>query len=137
MGICNNAFNMNLKIRTEKVIDVADWDVLVKQAYGRPYSFQQQNGCQSRGTFRFSVPAEAEDFEVDLVPEEVNHGDMGVRFAAWLKRDPKTPLPNERTDDSLRLWWERNFYPDIQMVANDLHARGWLEAGDYTIDIDW
>ena len=35
------------------------------------------------------------------------------------------------------LWWKRNFYPDIEMVANDLHAKGLLEAGEYAIDIDW
>lgn len=24
-----------------------------------------------------------------------------------------------------------------KMVANDLHAKGLIDAGDYTIDIDW
>ena len=128
---------MKLKIKTEKVIDVSDWDKLVAETYGRPYSFQQQDGCKGRGIFRFRVPAEAEDYENDTVPEEVNHEDRGVSFAAWLKRDPKAPMANGRTDYSLGLWWDRNFYPNIQMIANDLHAKGLLEAGDYTIDIDW
>jgi len=35
------------------------------------------------------------------------------------------------------MWWERNFYPDVEMIANDLHKRGILEAGEYVIDIDW
>lgn len=128
-----------MKIRTENVIDVSEWDELVEKTYGRPYSFQQQDGCKSRGVFRFSVPAEAEDYERDSVPEIVNYEEeMGVRFSAWLKRDPKVDIPDGRGDGfSLRLWWERNFYPDVQMVANDLHSRGLLEAGDYTIDIDW
>lgn len=126
-----------MKIKTEKVIEVSEWDSLVKKTYGRPYSFQQQSGCRSRGVFRFSVPAEAEDYERESVPEKVNHDEMGVSFAAWLARNPKAPMADGRTDYSLDLWWQRNFYPDMQMVANDLHAKGLLEAGDYTINIDW
>ena len=128
-----------MKIRTEKVIDVSDWDELVEKTYGKPYSFQQQDGCKGRGLFRFSVPAEAEDYENETIPEIVNGEKMGVSFSAWLKRDPKTPLtnPEDNYDWSIRLWWKRNFYPDMQMIANDLHSKGLLAAGDYTIDIDW
>ena len=126
-----------MKIRAEKVIDVSDWDYAVEKAYGRPYSFQQQEGCRCRGVFRISVPDEANDYEKDAVPEIVNHDEMGVSFSAWLKRNPKTPLASGKGNFSLRLWWIRNFYPDVQMVANDLCAKGLLEKGDYTIDIDW
>ena len=126
-----------MKTRKEDVIDVSDWDEVVEKTYGRPYSFQQQDGCRSRGTFHIQVPDEAEDYEQDSVPEIVNHREMGVSFSAWQKRDPKAPLADGRTDYSLGSWWERNFYPDIQMVANDLHKKGLLEKGRYTIDIDW
>lgn len=128
-----------LKTRTEQVIDVSDWDALVVKTYGRPYSFQQQDGCKERQRVYLTVPAAADDFENDTVPEEVNHEEMGVSFAAWLARDPKQRLsnPEDRQSWSLGLWWDRNFYPDVQMVANDLHARGLLDAGEYTIDIDW
>ena len=126
-----------MKIKTEKVIDVHEWDKLITETYGRPYCFQQQGGCKSRGIFRLSVPDEAEDYEQDSVPEVVNHDEMGVSFAAWLARDPKAPLADGRTDYALGLWWDRNFYPDVQMVANDLHEKGLLEAGDYVIEIDW
>lgn len=128
-----------MKIRTEQVIDVSEWDALVEKTYGRPYSFQQQDGCKSRGVFRFTVPSdETDDFERATVPEIVNHEEMGVSFEAWLKRDPKTDISDGRGDGfSLRLWWDRNFYPEFQMVANDLHSKGLLKAGDYTIDIDW
>ncbi len=123
------------------MIDVSEWDALVEKTYGRAYSFQQQDGCKSRGVFRFSVPAESEiDADMpDSIPEKVNGEEMGVKFSAWLARDPKQKLadPDEQEDYCLRLWWERNFYPDVQMVANDLHAKGLLEAGDYTINIDW
>lgn len=126
-----------MKTRTETVIDVSEWDALVMKTYGRPYSFQQQDGCKERGVFRFTVPAEADDYERESVPEKVNHEEKGVSFAAWLARDPKAPMADGRTDYSLALWWERNFYPEMQMIANDLHAKGLLKAGEYTIDIDW
>ncbi|KKN73195.1 hypothetical protein LCGC14_0403680 [marine sediment metagenome] len=128
---------MDLKITKENIVDVFDWDKLVEKTYGRPYSFQQQGGCKSRGIFRIQVPDKAEDYKRESVPEIVNHNKMGVSFSAWLKRDPKTRLKQDVDKFLIRLWWERNFYPDIQMVANDLHERGLLEKGCYIIDIDW
>lgn len=129
-----------LRIREEKVIDVSDWDDLVKETYGRPYSFQQQDGCKERQRVRITIPNKAYDFENDSITEKVNHEDMGVSFKAWLARDPMQPLnsPDEWDRESgLNLWWERNFYPDVQMVANDLYEKGLIKAGEYTIDIDW
>ena len=126
-----------MKITKENMIEVHEWDKFVRETYGRPYSFQQQDGCKSRGIFRMTVPDEAEDFEQDTVPEIVNHSDMGVSFKAWLKRNPKKQLKGDRNKSSLELWWDRNFYPDIQMIANDLHKKGLLEKGSYIIDIDW
>lgn len=119
------------------MVEVFEWDKLVQETYQRPYGFQQQDGCKSRGTFTFEVPEEAEDYENDTVPEEVNGDEMGVSFKAWLERDPKKKLKGDASSSSLSLWWERNFYPDIQMIANDLHEKGLLEKGSYTIDIDW
>lgn len=131
-----------MKIKTEQVIDVDEWDKLVVKTYKRPYNFQQQNGCQDRGTRRITVPdAEACDFEATTIKEKVNGPEMGTNFAAWLARDPKMHLkdePESRQDQwMIDLWWARNFYPDIQMVANDLHKKGLLKAGEYTIDINW
>ncbi len=127
-----------MKIRTEKVIDVQDWDELVVKTYGKPYSFQQQDGCKPRGIFRLTVPQKAEcEFENDSVPEEVNGGEMGVSFAAWLARDPAKKIPGQEYDFELELFWERNFYPDVQMVANDLCKKGLLEKGEYIINIHW
>ena len=126
-----------IRTRTEKLIDVQDWDELVVDTYGRPYSFQQQDGCKDRDLVSITVPDECEDFENDTVPEIVNGDEMGVSFKAWLARDPKTPLKDRDDAFGLTLWWERNFYPDVQMVANDLYERGLIEAGDYLINIDW
>ena len=133
-----------LKIRTEQIIDLCDWDKLVKDTYKKPYSFQQQNGCRGRGMFSLCVPDEAEDTSVVVIPEvlevipEVLTGDeMGVSFSAWLKRDPKTPVKGERESWYIETFWERHFYPDIQIIANDLYNKGLLDAGSYLIDIDW
>ena len=129
-------------MKNVQMIDVDDWDDLVTETYGRPYCFQQQNGCQDRGTYDLRVPCgNPEDFENTTIPEVVNHKEMGVSFAAWLARDPNAPLQDEdvgcRDGWAIGLWWGRNFYPNIEMVANDLHAKGLLEAGDYVINIDW
>lgn len=129
-----------IKIQNVQVISVQDWDNLVEKTYGKPYSFQQQDGCKDRGNFRITIPARAEDFENDTIPEEVNGEDMGVSFAAWLARDPNQKLNAKDKwdrDYGLDLFWTRNFYPDVQMIANDLHAKGLIPAGDYIIEIDW
>jgi hypothetical protein len=133
-----------MKIRTEKVIDCNDWDKLVKETYGKPYTLQQQRGCHDRGFFRFTVPEETDedDYAHDEIPEVVNDEKMCVKFDKWLARDPKQELNAEdgscrKEDWAIDLWWSRNFYPAFQVVANDLHKRGKIEAGDYTIDINW
>lgn len=126
-----------MNIRQVNVIESSDWDDVVTKTYGRPYCFQQQNDCQPRGTFDLTVPDGADDFPNDTVPEVVNGDEMGVSFAAWLARDPKQPLKDQKYDHEHDLWWTRNFYPEIQMVANDLHEKGLLPAGDYIINIDW
>jgi hypothetical protein len=126
-----------LKVRSEQVIDVSHWDELVVKTYKRPYRFQQQDGCKERQRVRITIPDEEYDFENDTVPEVVNGEEMGVSFEAWLERDPKQLLPEDKNTWSLGLFWERNFYPDVQMIANDLHAKGLIEAGNYVIDIDW
>ena len=127
-----------MKIKNTKTIDLREWDKFVVETYKRPYSFQQQDGCRSRGVYDLTVPCDyAEDFTNDSVPEEINGDKMGVSFKAWLERDSKQKIINQEFDYELELWWERNFYPSIEVVANDLHKKGLLEAGEYTIIIDW
>lgn len=130
---------MKLKIKTEKVIELQEWDKFVEKTYGRPYCFQQQDGCVGRGLHRFSVPCEDEpcDFEKDAVPEEVNGPEGGVSFKAWLARDPKQPIKNQRYEWELELWYHRNFYPCFDMIVQDLYNKGLIEKGKYIIEIDW
>jgi len=133
-----NKNKMNI-IKNVKMIDVNDWDKLVSNTYKRHYSFQQQDGCQERGIFRLSIPSKytMDDEMHDSIPEIINGDVMGVKFHKWLERDPKQPVGNEKQHWTINLFWDRNFYPDIQTVANDLHKKGLIDAGDYVIDIDW
>ena len=79
-----------LKYSNKKIIEVEDWDDLVQKTYGKPYKFQQQDGCQSRGTVEITIPLEESYDEMhDSIPEEVNGEEMGVKFSVWLERDPK------------------------------------------------
>ena len=123
------------------IIDVSDWDDLVMSTYGRIYNLQQQDSCQDRKTVYLTIPDENYDYENDSIPEVVNGDEMGVSFKAWLQRNPEQILD---TDDqwgqgkfALELFWQRNFYPELQTVANDLYNKGLLEAGEYGINIDW
>ncbi len=152
-----------IKARNVNMIEVSDWDDLVKDTYGKPYKFQQQDGCQQRGVVNITIPDETYEYEDEMndkIPEVINNGDeMGVKFDVWLKRDPKAPLnPSKKELKECGYYWgkteedeiewkqdkghismffERNFYPNLQTVANDLHKRGLIEAGDYLINIDW
>lgn len=123
------------------MIEVDDWDDLVQKTYNRPYSFQQQDGCKERGTEQVFVPSDHPyDYENDTIPEEVNGEEMGVSFKSWLERDPNQALGSKDLWDrlhGLEMFWERNFYPSVDMIANDLHQRGLLPAGKYMINIDW
>lgn len=126
----------SMRIQEMKVVDSMDLDQLIRDTYGRPYNFQQQDGCQNRGYTEATVPEpDPEDFDQETIPEVINGDDMGVSFAAWLARDPEAPVGGR--SDAIALFWERNFYPSQAMVLNDLHARGLLPPGEYMITIDW
>lgn len=131
-----------MKIETIQSFTSQDFDNLVEETYGRPYCYQQQDDCKMRGVDIVVVPVlNVWDFKNESIPEKVNGSIRGVSFAAWLARDPKQALHTEkeydRTDFALELFWHRNFYPSVDMVLNDLHARGLLAAGKYQIVIDW
>jgi len=135
-----------IKVKNVKMIDLGDWDDLVSETYGKIYSFQQQDGCQSRGVVRITIPAEAYEEEEmnDEIPFEINGEEMGVKFQVWL--DTTIEDVNAKFEEingkpecyagQNSLFWERNFYPNLQTVANDLHKKGLIEAGEYSIDID-
>jgi len=152
---------MGIKTKNRKIIECFDWDKLVSETYGIPYCLQQQDGCQGRGNVTLTIPDTDNDSEMhDKIPEVINNEyEMGVKFDVWLERDPKAPLnPTNKEFKACHYYWgktekdkikwkqdeshismfyERNFYPDLQTVANDLHKKGLIEAGEYSIEIDW
>lgn len=125
-----------LKTEMRKVATVQDFNKLVRETYGKPYNFQQQDDCKERGTVYVSMDNKY-DYENDTVPEIVNHEDMGVSFKAWLERDPSQLLSSTDSKSSLNLWWYRNFYPDVSMILDDLYRKGLIEYGSFHIEIDW
>jgi hypothetical protein len=128
-----------LKTKTVKQVSVQDWDEFVSSTYGKPYVFQQQDGCKERGTEEITVPEVYVDcdYEETEIPFEVNGREMGVSFETWLNTAPEETAKHFGSDWENNLFWERNFYPEVRMIANDLHSRGLLEPGEYSIVIDW
>lgn len=132
------------KIRYKEIrqIDVDDFDNFVEETFGRPYCFQQQDGCKDRGTFEFSIPQiwGCEDFDNDTIPEVVNGDVRGVSFKAWLARDPQQKLDTEDEWDrehGLDLFWNRSFYPSVDMIIDYIEKNKILPEGNYQIKIDW
>lgn len=126
-----------MKIKNIKVIELDDWKNFVEKTYGIVYNFQQQDFCKGRCLCSITIPGPSEYFKANTIPEIVNGS---VSFKAWLERDPNQKLNTidewER-EYGLTLFWQRNFFPDIQMVANDLHKKGLIKTGEYSINVDW
>ena len=125
-----------IKFETLNIISCQDFDDLVITTFGKPYCLQQQNGCMSRQLIKINVPDIADDYQNISVPEEINGDEMGVSFKAWLSRDSQEWNGNPNDAQFISMFWERNFYPHIDVIINDLYKKGLLEAGDYIILID-
>ena len=67
-----------MNIKKVNMITVQDWDNLVQKTYNKPYRFQQQEECQSRGIVNISIPCKyTEDDEMnDEIPFEINGSKM-------------------------------------------------------------
>ena len=127
-----------LKVELTKTVSVQDWDDFVQEIYGKMYSFQQQDGCKSRGIEYITVPSDDDfDYENTEIPFEDNGEEMGVSFQTWLNTSEEDTAKHFESDWRNQLFWHRNFYPSVYVIADDLHSRGLLEAGEYMIIIDW
>ena len=111
-----------LKYTEKRVIDDTDWDDFVKSVYKRPYKFQQQDGCKSRGIYSFSVPPRC-------IEDRDESYDSGVPFDEWINATPPSDMEH--------MHWERNFFPDVTMIIDDLYKKGLIESGNYIININW
>lgn len=124
------------------MIEDSDWSKLVRETYGKPYSFLMQQEKKARGIFEFPVPCEdwmqaLEDFH-DEIPLDRLTDKVGVPFEKWLNTAPQEHKDKTGwNDDTVESFWEHNFYPDIYAVVTDLHKRGLITAGNYGINIDW
>jgi len=116
-----------------KVIEVSEFDKLVFDTYGKPYSFQEQDGCKGKGKKYITVPCIEHDYKADNIQGERK----GVSFKAWLNKDIDEPFGKRKSKIDNALFWFRNFYPHVSMIINDLFAKGLLEKGEYAIEIDW
>lgn len=119
-----------MRIEDVKLIWESELSALVTETYGRPYQLQQQGDMLAQESMtRATVPQEP-DFDSDLPSLE-----------EWSSRDVDAQPEGESSwsEHAWRrdLWWQRKFYPDLQLVLNDLHARGLLPAGDYVIHTWW
>lgn len=129
-----------MKIETIKQISLQDWNELIENTYGKPYNFQQQDGCKPRGIETIETNSKwAEDFENTEIPFEINGEEMGVSLETWLNTSPEDTAKhfNPEFEWENELFWERNFYPEPNILATDLCKRGLLEKGEYQIKIDW
>lgn len=115
-------------MRDVKLIEASEFNALVEQTYQRPYSIQHQY----RSYVKFSVPADDYDYTANYVDIE-DDGASGVCFAAWLARDVSQPFNPQGLVFQTKLFWYRNFYPALEMVVNDLHAKGLLPVGEYVV----
>ena len=129
---------MKLKHQSVQLIKDYDLNELVEKVYNRPFAYQQQDNCRDRGITWVDIPdpinIQDEDMNDDI-PRSLNTSKMGVKFSTWLNADPNELLENSKS--STRLFWCRNFYPDLQTVLDDLHAKGLIDAGKYLIEVDW
>ena len=107
-----------ISYREVRMIWELDFSKLVTETYGRPYSLQQQDPMLGQN----------EIIEV-TVPDHPSVADPEQHFAEWLGREV------EASPDVL--WWHREFYPELQVVLNDLRVRGLIEPGEYVIHAWW
>jgi len=61
---------------------------------------------------------------------------MCVSFKTWMNTTPEETSKYFEFQSQNELFWQRNFYPHIDMIAHDLYLRSLLEPGEYTINID-
>lgn len=130
-----------MNYETVKLVESSELDRFVEEIYGKPFCFQQQAGCRSRGTISVTVPVKyLKDFEEGYDAKEVaeSEGYYSVSLKDWLDRDPDEKFQsNEKYDWETIMIWQRNFYPDIDVIFDDLHKKGLIEEGKYLINISW
>lgn len=123
-----------MKMTTKHVVTVNNWDDFVKETYQKPYCFYEQEGWREGAVFSLTVPSKDEDFKNDSIIVGERNQQMGVSFKAWLAKDVNEGFNHSTLKDNHI--WKRYFYPDVQTIANDLHSKGLIPAGNYLITLN-
>ena len=109
-----------MKVTKVNLIWESEFSQLVEDTYGRPYKLQQQGDMlHQESMVRLSVPGEVFDHWQATTLEE------------WVAAE----YPSPKFDYDFQ--WEREFYPQLEEVANDLHERGLLDEGEYVLHVWW
>lgn len=127
-----------LKYTLIRQVSDSDFDDLVMATYGKSYSVQQQAGCRDRGVIDITVPSvyDYNDDYADNIEQAIADDLYGVKWDDWLNLDPNDlRLGEENWEREMNL--QRNVYPPMHDLINDLYAKGLIEAGEYQIEIDW
>ncbi|TDP29888.1 hypothetical protein [Nocardia ignorata] len=120
--------------RTVTLIHESEFSKLVTETYGRPYRFQQQDGCRwgQDTVYLFDVPHPEGGWE--SIEEFRGCYAEGVpTVEEWAN----TPIGDYEHSWQTELHWRREFYPPFEAVIDDLHARGLIDAGSYGLHIWW
>ncbi|WP_043736189.1 hypothetical protein [Nocardia asiatica] len=106
---------------TVTLIDENTFSALVSHLHARPYRLQQQgDGLPQNTIVKITVPA-------------LEHDWPGIPLAEWAA----TPIGDYTYPWQAETHWEREYYPCLEDVVNDLHARGLLAAGNYALHVRW
>ncbi|MBB3752468.1 hypothetical protein FHT44_004980 [Mycolicibacterium sp. BK634] len=125
----------------------SDWSELVAEVFDRPYNFQQQAGCRSNDTiWKFTVPESFKDWDlnaVDAAIEQWRNSEPHRNEQIPAVRDGKVVYVEHprrewpMSDFSLKLWWERENWPEFEDVMCVLARRGLIDPGEYALHIWW
>lgn len=114
------------------VIGESDFSRYVSEHYGRPYNLQQQGDMLGQeSAVKLTVP-DPEDGEWE--------GMTMPTLVQWQEATPPGDHPEGGYDPNVsreNMRWEREYYPQLEAVANDLHAKGLLDAGEYILFVSW
>lgn len=130
-----------MKCRKINLVNVEDFNEVIKEVYCKHYSFQHQgartyNGVEESYFLKVPYIRNFKDFDSGAAIEECIYNNeqilqYGVEFNEWLNKDPNFEWYS--SDINNKLIWERYYYPHIYMLINDLYIKGLIEAGEYCI----
>lgn len=118
-----------LKGETVQVIWEHDFNKVVQSVYGKPYVFQQQGDMLlgQNGYYPFTVHS-AEKYQ------QWDATEIDAELTRWLSAEP----PQNARAFTIQLWWERENYPDIDVILYDLaYRRGLMASGRYALHVWW